>query len=197
MRLHGIVLAAGDGRRMGGPKALVRVGGRTLLEQHLCTLHQSGCAELLAVVRPADADAARAMTLRLPFEVTLVAATTPSQAASLVVAVRHLLLGTDALLAVTPVDLLPPRAETVRALASALDDVLAATPRYRGRGGHPALLRAEIVAPYVRGETPPLRDVLDALGERRVRIEVDDAAVAGDFDWPADLPDDPAAPLAG
>jgi CTP:molybdopterin cytidylyltransferase MocA len=196
MRLHGIVLAAGSGRRMGLPKALLRLGGRTLLERHVLRLHESGVVDVLAVVRPDDADEARATLRQLPFEVTLVSATTPSQAASLVVAARHLPIGPGDIVAVTPVDLMPPRPETIVTLASTLVHTLAATPSYRGRGGHPALLRAAVIAPYLRGETPPLRDVLAALGRDRLRVEVDDAAVVGDFDQPSDLPLDEASSLA-
>jgi molybdenum cofactor cytidylyltransferase len=191
-RLHGVVLAAGSGRRMGGPKAFVSVDGKTLLERHLERLHAAGCISVLAVVRPSDAEVARTVSARvrrLSGGLTLVAATTPSQAASLVVAVRHLVraLSDDDAVAITPVDLLPPRVDTMLALASTLDDALAVTPTYRGRGGHPALVRPEVLAPYVRGETAPLRDVLGALGASRTRLAVDDPAIAGDFDWPSDL----------
>ncbi|MBX3204497.1 MAG: NTP transferase domain-containing protein [Labilithrix sp.] len=193
-RLHGVVLAAGSGRRMGGPKALLRLGGRTLLERHLERLHEAGCADLLAVVRPADADAASAVARELGCAVEIVAAATPSQAASLVAALRRVALAADDVVAITPVDLLPPRVDTVRALAARLEGpfasserVLAATPSFRGEGGHPALVRAAALAPYLRGETPPLREVLAALGPRRARLEVDDPSVTGDLDEPADL----------
>lgn len=181
---------------MGEPKALLRVGGRTLLERHLARLREAGCVDLVAVVRPADAARARAASRRLAFAHTLVAADTPSQAASLVSALRHVRLAPGDALAITPVDLLPPRVETLLALTSALDapfdgapePPLAVTPAHRGRGGHPAVVRASVLAPYLRGETPPLRDVLSELARRRRRLEVDDPSVAGDFDEPADLP---------
>jgi CTP:molybdopterin cytidylyltransferase MocA len=46
--------------------------------------------------------------------------------------------------------------------------------------------------PYLEGAgeldaLPPLREVLERAGPRRVRVEVDDRAVLGDFDTPADL----------
>lgn len=181
---------------MGGPKALVRVGGQTLLERHLARLHEAGCVDLAAVVRTADAPAARAATGHLPFAIALVAADTASQAASLVAALRRLRLAPGDALVVTPVDLLPPRAETLLALAAALDvpsagapePPLAVTPTHRGRGGHPAVVRAVVLAPYLRGETPPLRDVLSELARGRRRLEVDDPSIAGDFDEPTDLP---------
>jgi CTP:molybdopterin cytidylyltransferase MocA len=45
-----IVLAAGAGRRMGGPKALLRVGGETLLCRAVRAALAAGCAPVLAVV---------------------------------------------------------------------------------------------------------------------------------------------------
>lgn len=54
MRIAGLVLAAGAGTRMGGPKADLPVGGRTLLDHALSALTQGGCSPVLAVVRPAQ-----------------------------------------------------------------------------------------------------------------------------------------------
>ena len=45
-----IVLAAGLGRRMGGPKALLEVGGETLLQRAVRIAADAGCAPVLAVV---------------------------------------------------------------------------------------------------------------------------------------------------
>jgi CTP:molybdopterin cytidylyltransferase MocA len=47
----GIVLAAGAGRRLGGPKAELVVGGERLVDRAVRVLHESGCAEVVAVVR--------------------------------------------------------------------------------------------------------------------------------------------------
>ena len=58
----GIVLAAGAGRRMGGPKALLgplAVSGRTPLALVCSWVHEAGCARVIAVIG-AEADAVRA-----------------------------------------------------------------------------------------------------------------------------------------
>lgn len=84
----------------------------------------------------------------------------------------------------TPVDLVPPRTSTLKALLDAWsDDVDAVTPTHAGRRGHPVLLRASIVDDVER-----LDRHLDTLGERRRKVEIDDAAFYGDLDVPADLP---------
>jgi nicotine blue oxidoreductase len=55
----GVVLAAGAGRRYGGPKALVRRDGRLLVERAADTLRAAGCAPVVVVVGAA-ADRVRA-----------------------------------------------------------------------------------------------------------------------------------------
>jgi molybdopterin-guanine dinucleotide biosynthesis protein A len=51
MQLGGIVLAGGAGTRMGVPKALVRLGGVTLVERAVATL-QTRCDSVIVVSRP-------------------------------------------------------------------------------------------------------------------------------------------------
>jgi nicotine blue oxidoreductase len=46
----GLLLAAGAGRRMGMPKALVEVGGRPLVQSALDVLREGGCDPLVVVV---------------------------------------------------------------------------------------------------------------------------------------------------
>jgi molybdenum cofactor cytidylyltransferase len=193
-----LVLAAGEGRRMGGPKALLRVDGVPLVLRHLERLHEAGCGSLAVVVRPPLVQAVRGLVESAPYaaHVRVVEAETDSQSGSLAAGLQALLAGApegggtrDTALLVTPVDLLPPAVATVRALLAALEgEALAATPAHGGRGGHPVVLRGELLAPFLaRSGWPSLRDVLAGAGERRVRVEVDDAAVLGDLDTPSDV----------
>jgi CTP:molybdopterin cytidylyltransferase MocA len=46
----GILLAAGEGRRFGRPKALVVLGGRSLVERGAATLSAGGCRPVLVVL---------------------------------------------------------------------------------------------------------------------------------------------------
>jgi nicotine blue oxidoreductase len=64
----GLLLAAGAGRRMGGPKALVELDGRPLLSRALQALRDGGCTPLL-VVLGAAADQVRPL---VPTDVTTV-----------------------------------------------------------------------------------------------------------------------------
>lgn len=170
----GIVLAAGEGRRMGRAKARLELDGTTLVDLHVARLHEVGATEVLVVVREAIRSQARVLV-----------AETRSQAESLAIATAALAT-TDAVL-VTPVDLLPPEPATYRALLAALRDGCdAVTPTFGGKGGHPVVLRPAVLAPFREKEPPPLKLVLDALGPRRLRLRVDDARVLGDFDTPSD-----------
>ena len=51
-----IVLAAGEGLRMGGPKALLVVDGQPLVTAHVQRLREAGCRPIVVVVRAAIAD---------------------------------------------------------------------------------------------------------------------------------------------
>lgn len=171
-----VVLAAGESRRMGQPKALLEVEGRTLIEAHVAQL-RSMVDAVTVIVRPEVA-------ARLPsLDARVVARATSSQAASLASA----LVGFDAhVWVVTPVDLVPPQPETLRMLLAALTDGIdAVTPEHAGRGGHPVVVRAAVLAPYRAGAMLPLRERLGQV--RRAKIVVDDPGVLGDLDFVEDV----------
>lgn len=56
MSCAGLLLAAGEGKRMGRPKALLELEGRTLLERSLDCLARAGCRPLWAVVRAEEVE---------------------------------------------------------------------------------------------------------------------------------------------
>jgi len=63
MTCAGLVLAAGQGRRLGGPKALVRIGDDLLVERAVTTLRSAGCAPVVVVLGAAADEVARAADL--------------------------------------------------------------------------------------------------------------------------------------
>jgi nicotine blue oxidoreductase len=191
--IRGIVLAAGEGRRMGSPKALLDLDGTTLVELHVERLLEVGCSSIVVVVRPGAAPAVSAL-LREHTAVHVEAVATRSQAESLAAALR-VLDGSSMgdIIIVTPVDMVPAEATTHAALLASLTGAaLAATPVYGERGGHPVIAYRSVLAAYETaaeaGTAPPsLRDVLAEAGSDRRRVEVDDENVVGDLDTPADL----------
>ncbi len=64
MNVAGLLLAAGAGRRMGRPKALVELGGVTLVERGVRLLTAGGCRPVV-VVTGAAADEVGAVVRRL------------------------------------------------------------------------------------------------------------------------------------
>ena len=191
--LSGIVLAAGEGRRMGRTKALIEIDGATLVEHHVARLADVGCTSIVVVARDAAADAVQRLVGQSR-AVRVLAVTTSSQAESFAAGLRALDAAActqNDVIIVTPVDMLPASAKTHHALLACLEgSTLAVTPLYAGRGGHPAIVRRGVLAPYeatFSGELPSLREVLANTMESRRRVEVDDPRVLGDFDTPSDL----------
>lgn len=60
MRIAGLVLAAGEGRRLGRPKALVELDGERLVDRAVRVLHEGGCDRVLVVAgaAPLEVDGA-------------------------------------------------------------------------------------------------------------------------------------------
>jgi CTP:molybdopterin cytidylyltransferase MocA len=184
--VHGIVLAAGEGRRMGGVKALLDADGTTLVERHVTRLVEIGCTSVVIVVRPTAAASVRVLLLEQA-RARVEAVETCSQAESLAAGLRVLDASRHDVIVVTPVDMLPAETRTHRALFACLEGpTLAVTPSFRGHGGHPVVARREVFAKY-DVSLPPLRELLASLGTARQRIEVDDPLVLGDLDTPSDL----------
>jgi len=179
-----IVLAAGQGTRMGGPKALLLSNGLPLVVHHTRRLFEAGAVEIVVVVRPDLVVRTRAW-LDDP-RVRILGETTAEQAESLAVGMAALQPRHRSVW-IAPVDALPARLSTYRELTRALaSGAPAATPRFQGRGGHPVLAQRFVLAPYAVGETPRLRDLLSTT-VGRLRIDVDDPHVTSDLDRPSDL----------
>ncbi|MBG0817366.1 NTP transferase domain-containing protein [Planomonospora sp. ID82291] len=62
----GLLLAAGSGSRLGGPKALVEFGGERLVDRGVRTLRDGGCRPVVVVLGAATAQVRGAVTVRNP-----------------------------------------------------------------------------------------------------------------------------------
>jgi CTP:molybdopterin cytidylyltransferase MocA len=192
--MKAIILAAGAGTRMGQPKARLLIQGVPLALAHARRVREAGCARVVVVTRRADR--AWLASEQLPWLETAISEA-PDQGGSLRVGVSALegAGAAEELVLVTPVDALPARLETLARLVAALDAdaaLVAASPTWRGTGGHPVAIRQRaLVEAYGEGDgsapPPPLRDVLRGLGPHRARIEVEDDAVVTNLDTPADV----------
>lgn len=187
VRVIAIVLAAGEGRRMGGPKALLRIEGASFLARVASLLNRPGVESVVAVLGH-EARRVREQALVDPCVRLVVNETYPAGMLSSIL--RGLdeaeALGADAAL-IHPVDHPLVEATTVdRVVASLREGTRIAVPRYEGRRGHPAGFAREAwwsvrAADPAVGARQVLRDHPDWVRE----VDGDPGAVAG-IDTPED-----------
>ncbi len=193
----GLVLAAGAGRRMGGPKALLLdESGRPRLQVAVEALRAAGC-DPVAVVLGASADQARAL-LPVPGGPSVLVAT--DWAEGMGASLRTGLGGLDAMagqgdraVLLTLVDLpdvgLPVMDRVVaawRAAGERTDALVRAT--YGGRPGHPVLLGRDHWGPLRSSATGDTGAGPYLAGRRVHLVSCDDLATGRDLDRPEDLP---------
>lgn len=162
-----LVLAAGRGERMGGPKALLLIG-----ETPLAALH----ARVLPTIF--------VTSLSLPVEGTFIPPDRPhalGPAGSIGAAARSGVLDRYDAVVITPVDVVPAPPSRVWMLIEALRTREAA----RSHRGHPVAVRSDVLRRHYRTEDPILRDLLDSLA--CARLPPDEAGVLPDLDTPQDV----------
>jgi CTP:molybdopterin cytidylyltransferase MocA len=190
MRTVAIVLAAGEGRRMGGPKALLRIGEETCLARACRLLARPGIASVVAVIG-AEADRVRAEA-GLPAGVTAVVnqrwteGMLTSVWAGLDVAET---LGAEAVL-LHPVDNPFVQPATIDAVLAALaGGAEIVVPSHAGRRGHPAgFARATVSALRAAPSDRGARAVLSERPAQVVHVPAGEDCLV-DLDSPRDLDD--------
>ncbi|MFI9382456.1 NTP transferase domain-containing protein [Kutzneria sp. NPDC052558] len=188
-RVTGLVLAAGEGRRYGMPKALVPHHGRLFVESTVDRLRAAGCARII-VVAGAAADQVRAADLG-DAEVVDNPDWPTGMGSSLrrgIEALQEETRREELAVAVMTVDLPGVTAEAIgRVIAHADADVLAAAT-YHGRRGHPVLIGRE----HWQGVKEVARGDQGARAYLRrhdvTEIACEDVADGQDVDRPEDLP---------
>ncbi len=189
-----IVLAAGKGMRLGGPKALLLwPGARGTKPRPLAIVHaearlQAESTRAIVVARK------QIVQILLPFVcpgLDLVVSDAPDEvgpAGSIATAVSR--IKADDRVVVCPVDTLPAKRETVEKLLAALGSAgappLATRPRQGEKFGHPVAMQGVALDRYRQPNPPPLRDHLRALGDACIGVDVRDPDVLVDIDTPAD-----------
>ena len=189
MRVAGLLLAAGAGRRMGGPKALVELDGEPLVARGLRALRDGGL-DPRVVVLGAHADAARAAAEAADPAATVVVADgwADGMGASLRAGLAALgAAAVDAVL-VLLVDTPGIGPEALARVAGAATRDGLVRGGYDGRPGHPVVLGAE----HLAGAAAAAHDDVGARGYLAGRddvrsVEVGDVATREDVDTPADL----------
>ncbi|HWC34013.1 MAG TPA: nucleotidyltransferase family protein [Mycobacteriales bacterium] len=191
MKIIGVVLAAGAGRRFGGPKALVELDNELLVERAARLLREGGCAEV-AVVLGASADAVR-QTATLPGARLVVAQDWEQGQAASLRAGLEAAASTDAdAVVVALVDQPWVGAEAVaRLIAAGQSGAEAAVATYDGQPRNPVLLARPVwaeVADAAAGDVGA-RAWLRANPARVVAVGCDGTGDPRDVDAPEDLAD--------
>ncbi len=188
MNVGAIVLAAGEGRRLGlGPKAHVDLGGATFLERVVRTCRDAGIDRVWVVGRPTDTRIEPACEA---LSVALVVNPEPERGMSSSVHVGLRAAQDAGMLGVVvfPVDHPLVRTDTVANLMAAVREDAYARPVHGGRHGHPVVLGAAVITGLLAHDLrPSLRDALGALGARRIDLAVEDAGTVDGVDLAADL----------
>lgn len=179
----GLLLAAGAGRRYGGPKALVAFRGQPLVLRSRDVLVTAGCAPVLVVVgarAEAVTELVRSGVVRNPAWPTGMGSSLRAGLAALEVTAASAAV-------VTLVDMPGVGVEAVRRVAAAArPDALAVAGYHDGRWGHPVLLGRAHWAGVAASATRD-RGARDYLRQHRDLVRVvpcADVADAQDLDVP-------------
>jgi CTP:molybdopterin cytidylyltransferase MocA len=181
-RFAGLILAGGQGRRFGGPKAFARLpDGRTFLAACTGVLTRAGARPLAATLPPRHAGHELPGLRQIPLPDPGM-----DMLSSLRWGLRHLISDRAwQRIVVLPVDHPLVGSVSIRQLVSARAP--AAVPRYRGQSGHPVCLDRDVAAPIARNELDgeTLREILHAIGV--AEVSVDDAGVVANCNTPEAL----------
>ncbi len=186
--LPAILLAAGSGTRLGRPKALLDVRGRSAVAHVSEVLRMGGAGPVIAVTGAAAAHV-EPEAQRGGARAVHCAGWEGGRTASLQAGLAAVPDGAPAVL-VALVDMPLVTTGTVGALISAWtcapDGTEVIVPSHEGRRGHPIVLaRSLFPALAALGPDTPLRDALRTA--RRLVVDVDDPGVLVDLDTPEDL----------
>jgi molybdenum cofactor cytidylyltransferase len=170
----GLVLAAGEGRRFGGPKQLAQVGGAPILERVVAAMRAVPALERIVVVLGARADEIRAGVEFGAAEVVVAEGWAEGQAASLRAGVAALAAFDAILVCLGDQPFITPQV-----VAGTLEhdaDAPAVRAAYNGIPGHPVLLREPVLReiPALRGDV----GARDLLG--RFDVSIWEAGLLGD-----------------
>jgi molybdenum cofactor cytidylyltransferase len=181
----GIVLAAGRSRRMGEPKAFLRVGQSSFLEHAVRVLSEGGCEPVIVVTGPLDDETARQIAedaAMLDAGIAVNPHADSEQADSLRIALYALPPQARAVV-VAPVDVPDVSGALVRAVIEAWRSTGApiAVPARDGKHGHPVLFDRRVFGELMGVDLPEgARSVVHAHAHDLAAVPVD--ALAADVD---------------
>lgn len=197
MRVVGILLAAGSGRRFGSNKLLAPMADGTSLAVAAASRLIAAVPECIAVVRPGDA-ALATLLAGTGLRIVECAAAEQGMGHSLAAGVAAANTADAWLIALA--DMPSIRSSTIAGLRTQLHEGSElVAPFHAGRRGHPVGFAAGFcVELQALGGDAGARDLLVRHASSLTRLDVDDPGILLDVDTPGDLAIKPAAsPAAG
>jgi len=176
----GLILAAGESKRMGSPKALLEFRGTTFLDG-LVDLFSAYCAPVV-VVLGCEAERIRA-GVQHPERVVFAQNSDYrlGQLSSMQCGLRAISADAEGVL-FTLVDHPNVQSSTIRALVAAPLAPLA-IPRFEGRRGHPIFFRRELIAEFLAlAPDAQAKSVVNGHAADARFVDVDDAGIRDDVD---------------
>ena len=185
--IHALVLAAGESRRMGMPKPLLRFGGTTFLGQILSVLRCSR-VDRTTVVLGARAETIRAAVDLSEVDVVVNEDYLRGQLSSLIKGLKSLPVDADAIL-LCLVDHPFITIEIVDQLVGVFEETHEpiVVPVFNGRRGHPAMFARSLFGELaIAPENQGARYVVSSNEDKVLEVNVHDRAVLMSIDTPQD-----------
>jgi molybdenum cofactor cytidylyltransferase len=184
--ISGILLAAGESRRMGSPKALLYYQGQTFIERICTAFLTAGVDELLVVLGARAEEIGRALPTHPKLRAVVNARYFQGQLSSLMVGIGALSPESEAAI-VNLVDHPLVTAETITAVIESfrtvpLPIVIAS---YQGKRGHPVLFSSRVYGELLAAPLDQGAKVVVRKDPTRVReLPLADPGILADIDTP-------------
>jgi len=185
--INAIILAAGQSKRMGKPKPLLKFNDKTFLEQIISVLKVSD-VDRITVVLGAEAETVKKMVDLSGIDVVINKNYQKGQLSSLLAAIKHIPKETDAIL-VCLVDHPFITEQIVNKITSSFKETSSPiiVPMFKGERGHPTLFSSSLFkelasAPQEQGA----RYILYSNEEKVLELEICERAVTAGIDTPDD-----------
>lgn len=186
--ISGILLAAGESRRMGAPKALLFYQGQTFIARICAAFLSAGVDELIVVLGARAEELRQALPAHPALRTVVNLRYFQGQLSSLMTGIGALAPESEAAV-VNLVDHPLVTAETIKALIASFR----ATPlpiliaSYQGRRGHPVLFSSQVYGEILAAPLDQGAKVVVRKDPARVReIQLDDPGILADIDTPED-----------
>jgi molybdenum cofactor cytidylyltransferase len=186
--ISGILLAAGESRRMGSPKALLRYDGQTFIERICHAFLAAGVDELIVVLGARAEEIGQALPTHPRLRSVVNSRYFQGQLSSLMVGIGVLSPESEAAI-VNLVDHPLITADTIKALmisfrTAPLPIIIAS---YQGRRGHPVLFSSQVYGEILAAPLDKGAKVVVRKDPTRVReVQLDDPGILADIDTPED-----------